>query len=115
MLTISYEMKGDPFLCRAPAVRPDHNPCSGLSILSEVKPLTGEPCAGNPHARFGGRGDRTQPVLPTPIRRSIATRWLTRRACPGPCHVAAFEGRPVFQGRQREDGMSVCRVATVDS
>ena len=30
------------------------------------KPLTGEPCAGEPHARFGGRGGR-QP-FPTPIR-----------------------------------------------
>jgi hypothetical protein len=28
------------------------------SILSEVKPPTGEPDAGDPHVRFGGRGDR---------------------------------------------------------
>ena len=33
----------------------------------EVRPLTGEPCAGNLHARFGGGRDRTQSVLPTPI------------------------------------------------
>jgi hypothetical protein len=38
-----------------------------LSILFEVKPLTGEPGAGNPPARFGGGRDRTQSVLPTPI------------------------------------------------
>jgi group II intron reverse transcriptase/maturase len=37
------------------------------SILTEVKPSTGEPCAGNPPARFGGRGARTQSGLPTPI------------------------------------------------
>jgi hypothetical protein len=37
------------------------------SILSEVIPLTGEPDAGNPPVRFGGRGDRNQSVLPTPI------------------------------------------------
>jgi len=37
------------------------------SILFEVIPPTGEPCAGNPPARFGGRGDRTQSVLPTPM------------------------------------------------
>lgn len=29
--------------------------------------LTGEPYAGKPPVRFGGRGDRTQSVLPTPI------------------------------------------------
>jgi hypothetical protein len=27
-----------------------------MSILEEVKPLTGEPDAGDPHVRFGGRG-----------------------------------------------------------
>ena len=37
----------------------------GRSILSEVKPSTGEPDAGNPPVRFGGRGDRTQSVLPS--------------------------------------------------
>ena len=31
------------------------------------KPPTGEPDAGNPPVRFGGRGGRTQPALPTPI------------------------------------------------
>ena len=30
------------------------------SILFEVKPPTGEPCAGNPPARFGGRGGSNQ-------------------------------------------------------
>ncbi len=29
------------------------------------KPPTGEPCAGEPHARFGGRGGRAS--FPTPI------------------------------------------------
>ena len=29
------------------------------------KPLTGEPCAGDPHARFGGRGGRAP--FSTPI------------------------------------------------
>src|ERR1022692_2189265 len=31
-------------------------PCRNLSILAEVRPLTGEPDAGDPHVRFGGRG-----------------------------------------------------------
>ena len=30
------------------------------------KPPTGEPCAGEPHARFGGRGRRKP--FPTPIK-----------------------------------------------
>ena len=29
--------------------------------------LTGEPCAGEPHARFGGRGGANQCAVPTPI------------------------------------------------
>ena len=33
---------------------------SVLSTLSEGKLSTGEPCAGEPHARFGGRGGSTQ-------------------------------------------------------
>ncbi len=33
------------------------SPSCCLSILEEVKPFSGEPCAGDPHARFGGRGD----------------------------------------------------------
>jgi hypothetical protein len=33
----------------------------------EVKPPTGEPDAGDPPVRFGGRGDRNQSALPTPI------------------------------------------------
>ena len=41
-------------------------PGRGSSILSEVKPLTGEPDAGEPHVRFGGRGGRepNRPSLP---------------------------------------------------
>src|SRR5436305_8427316 len=37
------------------------------SPLLEVTPPTGEPDAGNPHVRFGGRGSRNQSALPTPI------------------------------------------------
>jgi len=33
------------------------------------KPPTGEPCAGEPHARFGGRGRRKP--FPTPINRDL--------------------------------------------
>ena len=48
--------------------------CSHLSLpmnswlsLVEVKTSTGEPCAGKPHARFGGRGNANQCVILTPI------------------------------------------------
>ena len=37
---------------------PVHSLCFDLSVLFQVKPPTGEPCAGDPHARFGGEGDR---------------------------------------------------------
>src|SRR5213593_1222271 len=33
----------------------------------EVRPPTGEPDAGDPPVRFGGRGGRNQSSLPTPI------------------------------------------------
>src|SRR5271157_4508833 len=43
------------------------SPCLCLSVLSQVRPPTGEPDAGDPPVRFGGRGNRIQSVLPTPI------------------------------------------------
>jgi hypothetical protein len=42
-------------------------PMLRYAVLLQVTPSTGEPDAGDPHVRFGGRGDRTQSVLPTPI------------------------------------------------
>jgi len=44
------------------------------------KPSTGEPCAGEPHARFGGRGGRKP--FPTPIKA------IYRRYEKGDCRVA---------------------------
>src|ERR1022692_4354004 len=43
-------------LSGARAVLSKRGPCRNLSILAEVRPLTGEPDAGDPHVRFGGRG-----------------------------------------------------------
>ena len=54
-------------LCQAWVVLSGRCPCCGLSILVEVKPPTGEPDAGEPPVRFGGRGERDHSVLPTPI------------------------------------------------
>ena len=44
------------FLFAAGAVLFVRSPCPSMSILEEVKPPTGEPDAGDPHVRFGGRG-----------------------------------------------------------
>ena len=43
-------------LCRPWAVLVRGSLCGGLSVRSAVRLPTGEPCAGEPHARFGGRG-----------------------------------------------------------
>src|SRR5262249_30449862 len=42
--------------------------------LSEVRPLTGEPDAGDPPVRFGGRGAATQCGFPTPIKPATPPR-----------------------------------------
>ena len=44
----------------------DHPTIADLCPM-RVKLLTGEPCAGDPHARFGGRGGANQCAIPTPI------------------------------------------------
>src|SRR2546422_5404475 len=46
-------------LCRARAVLSGNGSSLDASILAKVKPPTGEPYAGNPPVRFGGRGSRT--------------------------------------------------------
>ena len=52
------------------AVHHGHGPWTGEPIPMR-KPPTGEPCAGEPHARFGGRGRRK--LFPTPIARETLT------------------------------------------
>ncbi len=48
----------------------------GLSVLSEVKPLTGEPYAGDPHVRFGGGSvSHKLTFLPLSIFRSQLHRF----------------------------------------
>ena len=53
-----------PLRC-AWAVHPSHCLCAG-ETLPMWKPTTGEPYAGEPHVRFGGRGRATP--LPDPYR-----------------------------------------------
>ena len=50
------------------AVHLDHSSLAG-ETLPMRKPATGEPCAGEPHARFGGRGGQ-KPSLPLSSGRS---------------------------------------------
>jgi len=56
-----------PLRC-AWAVHPSHCLCAG-ETLPMWKPTTGEPYAGEPHVRFGGRGGATP--LPDPYRNCV--------------------------------------------
>ena len=85
--------------------------CAGLSIPM-WKLSTGEPCAGEPHARFGGRGGRA--LFPTPIngggtaagaeKTQEPTHWIpfvngmTTRAV-GASLLAIFKGNSIIGGK----------------
>ena len=56
---------------------PTSQPTTRPSILSEVKPPTGEPDAGDPHVRFGGRGSRELNRPSLPLSRLRPLRGLT--------------------------------------
>jgi hypothetical protein len=59
------------------------------------KLLTGELCAGKPHAQFGGRGGRES--FPTPINNSIVSfARLTRTPKTLRIFATAHAGRYVF-------------------
>ena len=55
----------------SPPGKPPVNPLGG-------KPPTGEPDAGNPHVRFGGRGGRCPTTAPTPIPTDLAANLPIR-------------------------------------
>ena len=59
-------------------VQPGHGPSILTPVLEEVKPPTGEPDAGDPLVRFGGRGGLR--AIPTPIGRLKPQRsWMPDR------------------------------------
>jgi hypothetical protein len=60
---------------------------------SKVRPPTGEPDAGDPHVRFGGRGDRSQSVLPTPIKGAPAQASSPIKVA---MRLVAFRPEPVM-------------------
>src|ERR1700732_3159315 len=68
-------------------VHPTHGLRAG-ETLPMRKPATGEPCAGEPHARFGGRGGPTP--FPTPIDRTLDARH---------CDFSFIQGGSATRGR----------------
>ncbi len=52
------------------------DPSNIAPVLIEVKPPIGEPDAGNPQVRFGGRGDTNQCIVPTPIVFLVVADYL---------------------------------------
>ena len=52
-----------PFMGCSPWLQPENWPVNSQG----GEPPTGEPDAGKPHVRFGGRGDAIQCIIPTPI------------------------------------------------
>ena len=55
-------LPGKGFLCLREA-----KAAETASLQPRNNPLTGEPCAGDPPARFGGRGGASQCAVPTSI------------------------------------------------
>src|SRR5271166_2837813 len=76
------------------------NPLRG----NQTKPLTGEPCAGDPPARFGGGRGRHQSVLPTPILLAPGKRGLPPTF---PWHLFS---RPTPHAAGRELGSFSCSI-----
>src|SRR6516162_8729775 len=84
-----------PLRC-AWAAHPSHCLCAG-ETLPMWKPTTGEPYAGEPHVRFGGRGGATP--LPDPYRNYLSAGFPDRLfrggdefACPQDFLTASFAG-----------------------
>ena len=66
-----------------------------VSILNQVKPLTGEPDAGNPPVRFGGRGGRViaRSSLPLSLLMCWSYRLVISMTWPaGGCGLIRREG-----------------------
>src|SRR5258708_626667 len=65
-------------VCSARTVQPEGRP-SAMASIPDGTPLTGEPDAGNPPVRFGGRGE-VQILIPTLFYRKPTTKkqqWPT--------------------------------------
>jgi len=74
MLTIHEWVKGMR-LCRTRALFLSTACASICQSCIQVIPSTGEPCAGDPHARFGGEGDREFNRSSLPL-----SPWMTGRS-----------------------------------
>src|SRR5262249_668567 len=82
------------FLRNSGVVHLDRSPCVSEPIPMRKLP-TGEPCAGEPHARFGGRG------------RLSRSRRLSGDTGTGPA-ITTFGGDAVEEGFQLNDVMLWC-------
>jgi hypothetical protein len=67
---------------------------------------TGEPCAGEPHARFGGRGGFG---LPDPYVRPRGRHICTVEVRAGVCHGSVAEGNCVAARRGGKQPEANCR------
>ena len=84
-VTVAGDADGVPIISAGPMLSLPNMGCSPwqqpmrrpVNPFVSGEPPTGEPYAGDPHVRFGGRGRRTQSSLPTPIDYDF------RRAQPG--------------------------------
>jgi hypothetical protein len=59
-------------------------------VLFQVRPPTGEPCAGDLHARFGGEGDRELNRSSLPLSNTRAPSGLILSICVDPLELYAY-------------------------
>jgi len=80
--------------------------------------LTGEPDAGDPHVRFGGRGGANQCVVPTPIFRlldRVPSSRVIRRRSHVPAHRAGLQKNVLWVGDSCSRGRTAKRVSASKS
>ena len=82
------------------------------------KPLTGEPCAGKPHARFGGRGGRCPflPLFVDQLKRLAETgNWPTDKAININVVVNLQQNAPGATGTQNINNVVVTNDADLEA
>ena len=91
MLTIHEWVKGSR-LCRTRALFQSTACASICQSCIQARPSTGEPCAGDPHARFGGEGDREFNRSSLPLSANVK---IDRAMTPNPAIRVAEHHRAV--------------------
>ena len=91
---------------------PVHSLCFDLSVLFQVKPPTGEPCAGDRappagwSARFGGEGDRELNRSSLPLSRHCCSADHRSMALP----IGVKSRNPIKQGKSDSQVTNIKRV-----